>query len=76
MPRQKASAAMPTYQCLLIDYADQVEEAETMRCGDDNVAPTRADGLLARHSFAAVEIWDAGRCPHRAQKAQCQPLVP
>jgi hypothetical protein len=41
MPRQKASAAMPTYQCLLIDSADQVEEAETMRCGDDNGADAR-----------------------------------
>jgi len=75
MPRQKASAAMPTYHCLFIDLADQVEEAETMECRDDSAVRKRADGLLARHAFDAVEIWDAGWRLHRVQKPRRPPLL-
>ena len=53
---------MPTYQCLFIDSNDAVGRAETMECRDDDgAAQARADELLARSGFDAVEIWHAGR---------------
>jgi hypothetical protein len=58
---------MPTYQCLFIDLNDAVGRAEAMECRDDGAAQARADELLARSGFDAVEIWHAGRRTARGQ---------
>ncbi len=66
---------MPSYHCLFIDFSDQIGEAKILECSDDGVARMRADDLLERHRFDAVEIGDAGRRLHRVQMPRHPPLL-
>jgi hypothetical protein len=52
---------MPSYQCRVFDGDDHIYAVEQVECADASDAVERAEMLLARGRYHAVEVWD-GAC--------------
>ena len=59
---------MPRYRCCFMGEQSEVIGVETFDATDDSVARARADQLVARVGYRAVEGWDYTVMIYRAER--------
>jgi hypothetical protein len=59
---------MPRYRCCFMGKDGEVIGVELFEAAKDRIACTRADELVARVGYAAVEVWDHTGMIYRAEK--------
>ena len=55
---------MSVFRCYLLNTADKIVSVDSLEAEDDGAAMEMAGQLiLSKHAeFAAIEVWDCGRC--------------
>jgi hypothetical protein len=59
---------MPRYRCCFMGEAGEVVGVEVFSAADDSVACARADQVVARVGYPAVEVWDHTVMIYRAER--------
>ena len=59
---------MPRYRCCFMGKDGEVIGVEIFDAVAESVACSRAEHLVARHGYAAVEVWDHTEMIYRAEK--------
>lgn len=59
---------MPRYRCCFMGEAGEVVGVEMFVADDESVARARADQIVARVGYPAVEVWDHTGMIYRAER--------
>lgn len=59
---------MPRYRCCFMGEAGEVVGVEMFAADDESVARARADQIVARVGYPAVEVWDHTGMIYRAER--------
>ncbi len=64
---------MPRYRCCFMGEDGEVVGVELFSAVDDSVACARADQVVARVGYPAVEVWDHTVMIYRAERRPGRP---
>jgi RNA-binding protein YhbY len=59
---------MPRYRCCFMGEAGEVVGVEMFEANDEGFARARAEQIVARVGYAAVEVWDHTGMIYRAER--------
>jgi RNA-binding protein YhbY len=59
---------MPRYRCCFLNEAGEVVGVEMFADDDESYARARADQIVARVGYPAVEVWDHTGMIYRAER--------
>jgi hypothetical protein len=60
---------MTKYTCRFLNGSGRIDDVESFDSSTDGLAQQRASQLLAKSSFAAIELWERDRLVFRDEKA-------
>jgi hypothetical protein len=61
---------MPRYRCCLMGEDGEVVGVEMFNAVDESVARARANELIARRLYPAIEVWDHTELIYRVEKQE------
>ena len=59
---------MPRYRCCFMGDDGEVIGVEMFNANDESIARARAEEIVARHDYPAVEVWDHTAMIYRAER--------